>query len=173
MTDPVDFVSELIDAAVETIAESAHFATVLGLVDLSPTDLLKVEYAREGNEGFLKGRNGTCRVYPGDMNIEQTFTESVQVRYEILLVFDLIETKTDYKQKSLLHLAVASAFGDRGDTFFSNLNDSESNRLGKSGNVLVASTQEGQGRGPSNPIVQVTLEVSLWQRLPAVIVETP
>lgn len=169
-TVAVNFVDDLTNAIVETVKDNqSQFLPLLGRI--GGTTPLKVEYARDNNGAFLKGSNGMCTVYPGDPQLPtRVFDSSAEGVFQFVMRFDLIETKTQAKKKSLCQQAIMAVFGDGGAEYFTNFTDNGTNRLTRSGWLEVLSIDElpGEGRGPSSLVVEVVLQIRIWHKVPVV-----
>lgn len=164
----VNFVDELANAAVDAIVTAEdYFLPALGE---HTTQGIKVEYARQGNQAFVKGTNGSCAVYAGEPEAAgKGFGTSRVTPFNLTLTFDLIETKNIAKVKSWTQQGVLSIFGDNGAAFLAELGDVGGNRLGGSGLVEIVSMGELPGRGPSNIVLEVVVRVSCWHRIPFIV----
>lgn len=163
----VNFVDELANAAVDAIATAEDL--FIPAIGEHATQGLKVEYARQGNQAFIRGLNGTCAVYVGEVEpTGQTFRTSRLSAFNMTLTFDLIEVKGVAKRKSLIEQAVVSVFGDNGTAFFAELGDAGGNRLGGSGTVEIVGMVEVPSRGPSNVLLEVELRIFCWHRIPLI-----
>ena len=162
----VDLMNELAEAVVDCVTtDEDYFLPALGEHSVEG---IKVEYARDGVQAFIKGPDGSCTVYIGDLADGRKLGASAMSRVEIEMRFDLIETKDNPKRKSWIQQAVLSVFGENGDNLFDALADSGSNVLGGTRQCEITGTQEQQGRGPANVVYVVTLAISFWHKVPLV-----
>lgn len=161
-----NIVNDLVAGIVTTIEMNSGYFAILGVY---ATGSLKVEYAREGQEAFIRGSSGTCQVYPEDVLQDSTnvYEDTAISAFVFKLNFDVLEIKGGLRAKAVVQHGLLSIFGDGGDEFFANFTDSGSNVLGKSGQVEISSVTEGSGqRGPANVFLEALLTITLCHQVP-------
>lgn len=142
-------------------AASARFTT-LG----NTGGTLHVEYADAEAVTFPAGAAGRCLVSFVDAQHTQVYAESGETTFRFLLSFDLVDVMGSAKARAVTTQAVWSTFGDRGAEMWAQFTDNGSNRLGKSGVVLIDSISASVDGSSDRPVVEAVLAVSLWHKLP-------
>lgn len=162
-------IDDLADALVEIIKQNDTLFSALSTGDTGgSSDVLKVEYVREGHEAFYSGAASTARVYLLDANFEtNSYVSSTYTNFTFSIMFDLLEMKNGARAKAITSSALVSIFASGGEEYFALVDEGTApERLGGSGVVQLLSVTELPSRGDSNCILEALVSIRCWHQIP-------